>query len=100
LAPIIADPAWRRRPGSATLVDWRERDVEMTMAAAAPQGGGYGRELIERALPYQLNADTAYDLTPMASPAPSPRPLPPTATSRKGEGGEPLGASVLNGIMV
>ena len=25
-------------------------------------GGGYGRELIERALPYQLNAQTTYEL--------------------------------------
>jgi len=24
---------------------------------------GYGRELIERALPYQLNAETSYELT-------------------------------------
>ncbi len=25
---------------------------------------GYGRELIERALPYQLKAQTSYELTP------------------------------------
>ena len=29
-----------------------------------PQGGGYGRELIERALPYQLDAKTTYELGP------------------------------------
>lgn len=32
--------------------------------ATAPQGSGYGRELIERALRYRLNAETAYELGP------------------------------------
>ena len=41
-------------------VDWRERDVRMPAAGAGPQGGGSGRELIERALPYQLGARTTY----------------------------------------
>lgn len=27
-----------------------------------PQGGGYGRELIERGLSYQLGAETTYEL--------------------------------------
>ena len=27
-------------------------------------GGGYGRELIENALPYQLDARTTYEMTP------------------------------------
>jgi two-component system CheB/CheR fusion protein len=27
-----------------------------------PKNGGYGRELIERALPYQLGAKTSYSL--------------------------------------
>ena len=31
---------------------------------AAPRRRGYGRELIERALPYQLKAETRYELTP------------------------------------
>lgn len=30
----------------------------------SPPGRGYGRELIERALPYQLKAETTYELTP------------------------------------
>jgi len=31
--------------------------------SAATAGSGYGRELIERALPYQLDARTHYELT-------------------------------------
>lgn len=31
---------------------------------ATPQRHGYGRELIERALPYALSARTSYDLRP------------------------------------
>ncbi|WP_156363061.1 CheR family methyltransferase [Rubellimicrobium mesophilum] len=54
-------------------VDWRESGV----AVALPDGvgemdgkvtplrrSGYGRELIVRALPYQLKAETTYELTP------------------------------------
>ena len=42
-------------------IDWRERGVAM----ASPTGPtGQGRELIERALPYQLGARTDYALTP------------------------------------
>jgi PAS domain S-box-containing protein len=44
-------------------VEWKESGVK-NMAAddAPPRGGGYGRELIERALPYQLGARTTYAL--------------------------------------
>ena len=43
------------------VVDWRESGVSGMPDAAAPaRGGGYGRELIERALPYQLGARTWY----------------------------------------
>ena len=41
-------------------IDWRESGVPMPPAGAAPQGTGQGRELIERALPYQLSARTTY----------------------------------------
>lgn len=44
-------------------LDWRERGVEMQPAGAAPRGTGQGRELIERALPYQLKAKTTYTFT-------------------------------------
>ena len=45
-------------------VEWRESGVDMPAVDAAAQGGGYGRELIERALPYQLKAKTSYNLGP------------------------------------
>jgi two-component system CheB/CheR fusion protein len=46
------------------LIDWRETGVRDVPAPdAAPRGGGYGRELIERALPYQLGALTSYAFT-------------------------------------
>ena len=44
--------------------DWRETGVALTEVGAESRGGGYGRELIERALPYQLKARTTYELTP------------------------------------
>ena len=40
-------------------VDWRESGVQMPVNAGA-QKSGSGRELIERALPYQLGAKTTY----------------------------------------
>ncbi len=43
-------------------IDWRETGVAMPAAGADPRGGGQGRELIERALPYQLGAETTYEL--------------------------------------
>ena len=45
-------------------IEWRESGVAMPPADAAPSGGGQGRELIERALPYQLRARTTYLLGP------------------------------------
>ena len=52
-------------------VDWRETGVpvavpdDVTTSPDAPaRRQGYGRELIERALPYQLRAQTSYELTP------------------------------------
>ena len=45
------------------LVDWRESGVVLTQVGDRPSGSGYGRELIERALPYQLDADTTYEMT-------------------------------------
>ncbi len=45
-------------------VDWRETGVKMPSAGVGAQGSGQGRgqgrELIERALPYQLSARTTY----------------------------------------
>ncbi|GGB41488.1 hypothetical protein GCM10011380_33700 [Sphingomonas metalli] len=41
-------------------VEWRESGVAMPPSGSAATGGGQGRELIERALPYQLGARTSY----------------------------------------
>ena len=43
-------------------LEWRESGVRMPEVSAPSPGGGYGRELIERALPYQLGARTTYEL--------------------------------------
>ncbi|WP_322964057.1 sensor histidine kinase [Sphingomonas fuzhouensis] len=43
-------------------IDWRESGVRMPLEGAWPTGTGQGRELIERALPYQLGARTTYCL--------------------------------------
>jgi PAS domain S-box-containing protein len=45
-------------------VEWRETHVDIADVNLALQQGGYGRELIECALPYQLNAKTHYELGP------------------------------------
>jgi two-component system CheB/CheR fusion protein len=46
-------------------VDWRESGVAgMPEPGASARGGGYGRELIEKALPHQLGARTSYALEP------------------------------------
>ncbi|WP_205289416.1 MASE4 domain-containing protein [Lysobacter sp. TY2-98] len=44
-------------------VVWKESGLRVDPAAPV-QGGGYGRELIERALPYQLGAKTSYAIEP------------------------------------
>ncbi|WP_245441786.1 PAS domain S-box protein [Rhizobium leguminosarum] len=47
----------------ALLLEWVETGVDNMPSADAPaQGSGYGRELIERALPYQLKAKTTYEM--------------------------------------
>lgn len=65
--------AWALVPGPSgerrLRVDWRESGLA---PLDGPEEGnvtpmrrrGYGRELIERALPYQLQAETSYDLAP------------------------------------
>ena len=51
--------------GPTLSIDWRETGVTLPPGSlAAAPGSGYGRELIERALPYQLGAQTAYAFTP------------------------------------
>ena len=41
-------------------LDWKESGVEMPALGAKPQGSGQGRELIERVLPYQFDAQTTF----------------------------------------
>jgi two-component system, chemotaxis family, CheB/CheR fusion protein len=41
-------------------LDWKESGVEMPPLDAKPQGSGQGRELIERVLPYQFDAQTTF----------------------------------------
>jgi two-component system, chemotaxis family, CheB/CheR fusion protein len=61
--------SWRVEAASgnstSTLhVEWRESGVPMADVGAQARGGGYGRELIETALPYQLRAKTTFFLGP------------------------------------
>ncbi|WP_133498686.1 MASE4 domain-containing protein [Cognatilysobacter terrigena] len=44
-------------------VIWKESGMRIDLDTPV-QGGGYGRELIERALPYQLGASTSYAIEP------------------------------------
>lgn len=68
---LIPGPDGQRR----LRVDWRERNGtdaglspgnpgEEATDGTPPRRRGYGRELIEQALPYQLGAETTYELTP------------------------------------
>ncbi|SOU08587.1 putative sensory HWE histidine kinase of a two component system [Xanthomonas arboricola pv. fragariae] len=50
--------------GTRLHIEWSETGVHMPAPGEAAQGSGYGRELIERALPYQLQAETTYALGP------------------------------------
>ena len=44
------------------VIDWRESGV--AMPDGPPARRGYGTELITRALPYQLRAETALEFAP------------------------------------
>jgi PAS domain S-box-containing protein len=47
---------------SRVRLEWRESNVPLPKGPAASGRKGYGRELIERALPYQLDAVTNFEL--------------------------------------
>lgn len=49
-------------PAPRLMLEWRETGVPIV--ASAPLHSGFGREFIEQALPYQLNADTFFELLP------------------------------------
>jgi PAS domain S-box-containing protein len=50
-----------KKPTPEVALRWRETGISI---AGAPKRKGYGRELIERALPYQLNAKTQFEFGP------------------------------------
>jgi PAS domain S-box-containing protein len=56
------DLAWHIEEGNGkerrVVLDWRETGVVMPEGGSRPTRKGFGRELIERALPYQLKAET------------------------------------------
>lgn len=57
--------AWQlRREGSARWLDFTWVESGVPVAAAAPRPSGFGRRLIEEALPYQLEASTAFEFRP------------------------------------
>lgn len=58
----LLPPAPGERP--RLRFDWEERGVVMRATADAPPRVGQGRDLIERAVPYQLEATVDYALTP------------------------------------
>jgi two-component system, chemotaxis family, CheB/CheR fusion protein len=53
-----ADEAGERR----LALDWTEQGIGTQPTAEGTSQGGYGRELIEKALPYALDARTTYEL--------------------------------------
>lgn len=57
--------AYTDETGPRLGLEWREIDLDRSREERSPttQPGGYGRELIERALPYVLKARTTYELS-------------------------------------
>ncbi|MCL7999809.1 hypothetical protein M8994_16320 [Brucella sp. 21LCYQ03] len=53
-----------RRGRRRLHIEWQEKGVTMPPLGTKTQGGGQGQELIEKALPYQLNAETSFSLGP------------------------------------
>ena len=53
--------AWRLGPKAGLSLAWEEHGVRMPPDPCS--GEGFGRQLIERALPYNLRAETHFDLT-------------------------------------
>lgn len=50
------------RDGGRLLVEWLEEGISRPHDPQNPMRRGYGRELIEQAMPYALNAKTRYEL--------------------------------------
>jgi two-component system, chemotaxis family, CheB/CheR fusion protein len=57
----------KRGAGSSRLMlDWHESGIEIRMEQAKTARVGFGRRLIEEALPYQLDAKTKLQFAPNA----------------------------------
>ncbi|MER2251643.1 PAS domain S-box protein [Methylorubrum podarium] len=50
------------RGGGTLLIEWIEEGISRPREGRGPTRRGYGRELIEQAMPYALNAKTRYEL--------------------------------------
>jgi len=55
---------WKAQSGSRLLLEWVENGVTLAPEKLADAPAGYGRELIEKALPYTLGAATSFKLKP------------------------------------
>ncbi len=81
------------------LLEWIECGVAVKLAdgVATTQGGGYGRELIEKALPYALKARTRYELGAHSLRCTIDLPLDKAARQHEAIAGEPdaLGPSII-----
>jgi hypothetical protein len=55
---VASDPGERKR----LAIAWNERGLDPSREIRSPAASGYGRELIERALPYTLGATTKFEL--------------------------------------
>jgi PAS domain S-box-containing protein len=63
------DVRWHVEPANGDRdpilhVEWKESGVKMPEPLVPARGGGYGRELIENALPYQHGAQVSFALEP------------------------------------
>ena len=57
---VVRGPSGERQ----LQIQWDERGVAVSPSDEGLRRRGYGRQLIERALPYQLDAETRYELGP------------------------------------
>lgn len=60
---VVTWRAARAEAGQALVLDWVEQNIQAVQEKDSPVHLGYGRTLIERALPYSLGANTEYELT-------------------------------------
>ena len=51
-------------PNHCLVLEWSEHGVEHLLSSATPIRSGYGRTLIEEALPYSLSAETKFEFGP------------------------------------